>query len=97
MKVVTLCGSIRFFREMQEIAMELETKHGYCVLSPVRGNGTLPDKNALEKLAEAHYRKIDLSDAVYIVNIGGYIGESVSKELQYAREHGKEIMFHEAQ
>ena len=96
MKVVTLCGSMRFFREMQEIAMELETKHGYCVLVPIGGNVTPPDQDALKKLAEAHYRKIDLSDAVYIVNIGGYIGESVSKELQYAQEHGKKIMFHES-
>ena len=95
MKVVTLCGSMRFFREMQEIAMELETKHGYCVLTPVGGNITPPDKDGLKKLAEAHYRKIDLSDAVYIVNIGGYIGESVSQELRYARKHGKEILFHE--
>lgn len=96
MKVVTLCGSMRFFREMQEIAMELETKHGYCVLTPVGGNVSPPDKDGLKKLAEAHYRKIDLSDAVYIVNIGGYIGESVSQELRYAQERGKEILFHEA-
>ena len=96
MKVVTLCGSMRFFREMQEIAMELEIKRGYCVLVPIGGNSTPPNEAALEKLAEAHYRKIDISDAVYIVNIGGYIGESVSQELRYAQERGKEIMFHEA-
>lgn len=35
MKVVTLCGSMRFSKQMQEIAMELEVKQGYCVLTPV--------------------------------------------------------------
>ncbi len=49
----------------------------------------------MEKLAQAHFKKIGMSDAVYIVNIGGYIGESVSKELRYAKEHNKEILYHE--
>lgn len=31
----------------------------------------------MEKLAQAHFKKIEMSDAVYIVNIGGYIGENV--------------------
>lgn len=53
------------------------------------------DKVSVENLAKAHYKKIDISDAVYIVNIGGYIGESGSKELRYAQEHKKEIIFHE--
>lgn len=93
MKVVTLCGSMRFAKQMQEIAMELEIKQGYCVLTPV-GEKTV-QINEKEKLAQAHFKKIDLSDAVYIVNIGGYIGESVSKEICYAQEHNKEIIYHE--
>ena len=47
-----------------------------------------------EKLAAAHYRKIDLSDGIYVVNIGGYIGESVTAEIEYAKKYGKEIQFH---
>lgn len=35
MKVVTLCGSMKFAKQMQEIAMELEVKRGYCVLTPI--------------------------------------------------------------
>ena len=95
MKVITLCGSMRFFHEMQEIANELETKYGYCVITPVGGSNPL-DHEAKERLAKAHYRKIDMSDTVYIVNIGGYIGESVSEELRYAQKHHKEIIFHES-
>ncbi|MBD5632262.1 MAG: hypothetical protein HDP34_03420 [Clostridia bacterium] len=95
MKVVTLCGSMRFSRQMQEIATELEIKKGYCVIAPV-GDATITlSEEDKESLAKAHFKKIDISDAVYIVNLGGYIGESVSRELLYAKEHGKEIIYHE--
>ena len=40
-------------------------------------------------------RKIDVSDAVYVVNPGGYIGESVKREIEYARMQGKEILYFE--
>lgn len=46
-------------------------------------------------ITAAHYKKIDLSDAIYIVNIGGYIGQSVTEEIAYAKSRGKEIVFHE--
>lgn len=95
MKVVTLCGSMKFFTEMQNIAVELETKYGYCVITPIGGAKKDMDSVTIEKLSKAHYKKIDLSDAVYVVNIGGYIGEAVREELRYARAHNKEIIFHE--
>ena len=95
MKVVTLCGSMRFSKQMQEIALELEVKQGYCVLTPVGEKMVQPSEKEIEKLAQAHFRKIDMSDAVYVVNIGGYIGESVSREVCYAQEHNKEIIYHE--
>ena len=95
MKVVTLCGSMRFSKQMQEIALELEIKQGYCVLTPVGEKMVQPSEKELERLAQAHFKKIDMSDAVYIVNIGGYIGESVSREVCYAKEHNKEIIYHE--
>lgn len=49
-----------------------------------------PAKEELKKLELAHYKKIDLSDGIYVLNINGYIGESVSKEIEYAKTHGKE-------
>lgn len=47
-----------------------------------------------DALAKAHLSKIEISDAIYVVDIKGYIGESVSKEIQFAKEKGKEIIFH---
>jgi len=44
---------------------------------------------------EVHLRKIDLADEVHILNIGGYIGESTQKELNYARKIGRTVRFSE--
>ena len=95
MKTYTICGSMRFDREMKEIAYDLETHKGYNVLQCVYYEGdVIPTENELMRLAEAHYRKIDLSDGIYVVNIGGYIGKSVKKEIEYAKQHGKEVVYH---
>lgn len=48
----------------------------------------------LSHLEKAHYRKIDISDGIYVVNIDGYIGKSVNAEIKYAKENGKEIIYH---
>ncbi len=45
-------------------------------------------------LEKAHFRKIELSDAIYVVDIQGYIGEQVSKEIEFAKSKGKEIILH---
>ncbi len=95
MKVITLCGSMRFSKQMQEIALELEVKHNYCVLTLVGDTTIKISEKDKEILAKAHFKKIDMSDAVYIVNIGGYIGDAVLREMRYAQEHNKEIIYHE--
>lgn len=46
------------------------------------------------RLSDAHYRKIDLSDGIYVVNMDDYIGESVKKEIENAEKHGKEVLYH---
>ncbi|WP_374212088.1 hypothetical protein [Streptomyces sp. PSAA01] len=40
-----------------------------------------------------HLRKIDLADRVLVVNPGGYIGESTSRENDYAHATGKPTSF----
>ena len=95
MKTVTICGSMRFSEEMREIAWDLETRHGMNVLQCVYDPpGAELSREMLKRLEAAHYRKIDLSDAIYVVDVDGYIGESVKQEIQYAREMGKEVLFY---
>ena len=95
MKTVTICGSMKFEREMQKISFVLEAKQGYNVLQCVYNTDNieiLPDD--IRRLETAHFKKIEMSDAVYIVDIDGYIGEQVKKEIEYAKSIGKEIIYH---
>lgn len=48
------------------------------------------EKIALDIL---HLYKIDEADLVRILNVGGYLGESTRRELEYARRSGKSIVF----
>ena len=95
MKTVTICGSMKFETEMQRIAFLLETKHNMNVLQCVYNVDNL-DITPMEQvsLENAHYRKIELSDAIYVVDIQGYIGNQVSKEIAFAKSKGKKVIFH---
>ncbi len=93
MKTLTICGSMRFEKLMQEVAFKLEAEQGYNVLQCVYGNGDSLSAEQLERLVAAHYKKIDFSDGIYVVNPGGYIGESVKNEIEYARSKGKFVLF----
>lgn len=94
MKVITICGSMRFSKEMIKIATELETKNGYCVLQPVCSFDDIPiGDSELQNIVKAHYKKIDISNAVFVVNVGGYIGKSVAEEITYAKNLNKEILY----
>ena len=46
-----------------------------------------------EMLDDMHLRKIDLADEVFVINVGGYIGESTRREIAYAEETGKTIKY----
>lgn len=95
-KVVTICGSMRFEKQMIYIANELERKYGWCVIQCVYGTDIEKITNdEMENIINAHMQKIDISDAIYVVNIGGYIGSSTRSEIRYATEKGKEIIYHE--
>ena len=96
MKTYTICGSMRFAKQMKEIAYYLETQKGFNVLQCVYIEKDVKfSENDLIALQKAHYKKIDMSDGIYVVNIDGYIGESVKKEIEYAKQHNKEVLYHE--
>ena len=76
MKTLTICGSMRFAKEMQAIAFDLETRHGFNVLQCVYGDGEHLTPEQRAKLAAAHAQKIALSDGIYVVDIDGYVGQS---------------------
>ncbi|WP_207752997.1 hypothetical protein [Clostridium yunnanense] len=92
-KVIAMCGSMRFSREMMKISEELELKDGYAVIQCVYNvDGEKYEDLDTELLGKIHRRKIDISDAIYVVNVNGYIGNSTRNEIEYARALGKEIL-----
>ena len=48
-----------------------------------------------EMLDDMHKRKIDMADEIYVINVGGYIGDSTRSEIQYAEEHGKPVRYYQ--
>ena len=52
--------------------------------------GTL--SKAKEMLDDMHKRKVDMTDSIYVINVGGYIGDSTRSEIEYAKAHGKEVI-----
>lgn len=96
MKIITICGSLRFKQEMIEIAEKMELK-GNCVLAPIYP--TNPDKDAYTDeeviiLDKMHKEKIKLSDAILVVNIDNYIGNSTKSEIEFAKHLNKEIIYY---
>lgn len=95
MKTVTICGSMKYSDEMKKVALDLEIYHGFNVLQCVYNPLNLTLSNIkIKSLEKAHYQKIDLSDAIYVLDIDGYIGKSLKKEIEYAKKTGKEIIYH---
>lgn len=90
-EIVCLCGSARFAAEMGVANRDL-TFAGVIVLAPGEADGpvTAEQKTVLDAL---HLRKIDLADRVLVVNPGGYVGESTSREIAYARAARKPVSF----
>lgn len=94
-EIVCICGSTRFADEMARANRDL-TFAGAIVLAPGvflrtdRQEITDEQKAALDEL---HLRKIDLADRVLVVNPGGYVGESTTREVAYARATDKPVEF----
>ena len=94
--VITLCGSTRFKEQFLEAQKRL-TLEGNIVISVGlfghSGDNEVWTEGTKQMLDDMHKRKIDLADSIYVINVGGYIGESTRSELEYARKNGKRIEY----
>ena len=103
-KVICLCGSTRFTADMLVKQWEL-TKQGNVVLSwcalpdwyfEGEDKTHIGDQEGVKAIVdEVHFRKIDLADEIFVLNIGGYIGESTRNEIRYAIKTGKPVYYQE--
>lgn len=102
-KVITLCGSTRFKDAFMEVQKRLTLEGNIVISVGLFGHsgdqevwdgmdeGTL--SKTKEMLDDMHKRKIDMADSIYVINVGGYIGESTRSEIEYAKAHGKEVSY----
>lgn len=93
--IITLCGSTKFKELFFAVAKEL-TLAGNIVLMPMVFHHTDNDELTEEqkiRLDNLHKLKINMSDAIYVINYGGYIGKSTYGEIDWASKLNKQIFF----
>lgn len=97
-KVITLCGSTRFKEKFLEEQKRL-TLEGNIVISVGlfghSGDNEVWNEGTKEMLDDMHQRKIDMADEIFVINVGGYIGESTRSEIEYAEKTGKAVRYFE--
>ena len=95
-KVITLCGSTRFKEQFLEAQKRL-TLEGTIVISVGlfghSGDEEVWKPGTKEMLDDMHKRKIDMADEIYVINVGGYIGESTRREIEYAKKNGRGVKY----
>lgn len=95
-KVITLCGSTKFKEQFIQAQKEL-TLQGNIVISVGlfghSGDNEVWIEGTKEMLDDMHKRKIDMADAIYVINVGGYIGSSTKSEIEYAKQQSKEVYY----
>lgn len=97
-KIITLCGSTKFkdefLREQKRLTLE-----GNIVLSVGffghSGDGEKMLESTKEMLDDMHKRRIDLADEIFVINKGGYIGNSTRSEIEYATKTNKKVEYME--
>ena len=94
MKIIVVCGSVRFKDEMFKFRDE-ENEKGNWVLLPENMELDVQkiDMRVKEKMGSLHKAKIDHADIVMIWNRNGYMGESTLSELSYALNGNKQITY----
>ncbi|OME86363.1 hypothetical protein BK120_09505 [Paenibacillus sp. FSL A5-0031] len=95
MAVITLCGSTKF-KDQFEKANAFLTLQGNIIISVAffeQSDGFKITEEQAELLGQLHFRKIDISDEIFVIDVDGYIGNSTKKEIQYAEEKGKAIRY----
>ena len=87
-EIITSCTSYKFSNEAIECYKKL-TDMGYIVLFPAMGCS----EHNKEWYMSMPFEQIKMSNAIFVVNVGGYIGESVSEEIAYAKSNNIKVIY----
>jgi hypothetical protein len=94
-KIITLCGSTKFKKDFEYTNMML-TLQGKIILQPgcfAHYDQIQITEEQKQNLDELHKRKIDISDAIYVINTNEYIGSSTKSEIEYAIKMNKPVFY----
>lgn len=91
-KIITLCGSMKFRSKFDEVNYKLSSQ-GYIILTPNFSYGTDGILQPTEDHIKLHNKKIDESDAIFVVNVDNYIGNNTLDEIEYAYNKGKKVFY----
>lgn len=95
-KVITLCGSTRFKDAFVKAQKDLTLKGSIVIsvgLFGHSGDDEVWTEGTKAMLDDMHKRKIDMADEIYVINVGGYIGESTRSEIEYAKKNGRAVKY----
>ena len=97
MKVIQICGSMKFIQEMMEISEKIELQGDIVLIpmyNPSRSNKDAFTNEEILMLNKMHRERIKLSDAILVVNVDGYIGNGTKSEIEYAKSLNKEVIYY---
>ena len=94
--VITLCDSTHFKEQFLEAQKRLALEGNIVIsvgLFGHSGDDEVWTEGTKEMLDDMHKRKIDMADSIFVINVGGYIGESTRSEIEYAQRNGKRVNY----
>lgn len=94
MKIITICGSMQFSEKMREEQLRL-SREGNVILMPIINTEEIDTDE--EMFCNIHFEKIRMSEEIFVINVGGYVGKHTAREIQFASQLGKRITFLETE
>ncbi len=96
-KIITLCGSTKFkeqfLAEQKRLTLEGNIVISVCLFGHC-GDTEVYKMDGLKDMLDAmHKQKIDMADEIFVINVGGYIGEGLMGEIEYAKLKNKPIKY----
>lgn len=98
--VITLCGSTRFKDEFLAACQRLTMAGNVVISVGFFGHTDFPERDwstdgseTKRMLDRLHLQKIRMADEIYVIDPGGYIGESTRREIAYATSLGLPVRY----
>jgi hypothetical protein len=93
--IITLCGSSRFERWYhlwnEALGLAGHACFGLCAWPSMHSSREWYSGPQKERLDLVHFQKIEASEAILVLNVMAYVGDSTIREIEHAAKLGKRI------